>query len=51
MNINPKKPLLELTVEEFLSLQQSDVLEKTKKTFDDLGIEIPYPHQVEIHKE
>ena len=30
---------------------KSDVLEKTKKTFDDLGIEIPYPHQVEIHKE
>ena len=28
MNINPKKPLLELTVEEFLSLQQSDILEK-----------------------
>ena len=30
---------------------KSDVLEKTKRTFDELGIEIPYPHQVEIHKE
>ena len=29
---------------------KSDVLENTKKTFDDLGIEIPYPHQVEIQK-
>ena len=30
---------------------KSDVLEKTKKAFDQAGIEIPYPHQVEIHKE
>jgi len=30
---------------------KSDVLEKTKKAFDLAGIEIPYPHQVEIHKE
>ena len=30
---------------------KSDVLEKTKKAFDQVGIEIPYPHQVEIHKE
>lgn len=30
---------------------KSDVLEKTKKAFDLAGIEIPFPHQVEIHKE
>lgn len=30
---------------------KSDVLEKIKKAFDQVGIEIPYPHQVEIHKE
>lgn len=30
---------------------KSDVLEKTKQAFDQVGIEIPYPHQVEIHKE
>ncbi|WP_445714838.1 mechanosensitive ion channel family protein [Flavobacterium sp.] len=30
---------------------KSEVLERTKKKFDELGIEIPYPHQVEIHKE
>lgn len=30
---------------------KSEVLEKTKVTFDQIGIEIPYPHQVEIHKE
>ncbi|UGS23307.1 mechanosensitive ion channel family protein [Flavobacterium channae] len=30
---------------------KSDVLEKIKKEFDLVGIEIPYPHQVEIHKE
>lgn len=30
---------------------KSDVLEKTKIAFDKVGIEIPYPHQVEIHKE
>jgi len=30
---------------------KSDVLEKTKIAFDQVGIEIPYPHQVEIHKE
>ena len=28
MNINPKKPLLELTVEEFLELQELNALEK-----------------------
>ncbi|MFN7044012.1 MAG: mechanosensitive ion channel family protein [Flavobacterium sp.] len=32
-------------------LVKSNVLEKTKKAFDLAGIEIPYPHQVEIHKE
>lgn len=32
-------------------LVKSNVLEKTKKAFDQAGIEIPYPHQVEIHKE
>lgn len=30
---------------------KSDVLEKTKIAFEQVGIEIPYPHQVEIHKE
>ncbi|CAM3796644.1 mechanosensitive ion channel family protein [Flavobacterium cucumis] len=30
---------------------KSDVLEKIKIAFDKAGIEIPYPHQVEIHKE
>ena len=30
---------------------KSDVLINTKKAFDQVGIEIPYPHQVEIHKE
>lgn len=28
----------------------SDVLEKTKQALDNAGIEIPYPHTVEIHK-
>ena len=32
-------------------LVKSNVLEKTKKAFDLAGIEIPYPHQVEIQKE
>lgn len=27
------------------------VLEETKKAFDKVGIEIPYPHQVAVHKE
>ncbi|UGS21449.1 mechanosensitive ion channel family protein [Flavobacterium cyclinae] len=30
---------------------KSEVLEKIKIEFDIAGIEIPYPHQVEIHKE
>ena len=30
---------------------KSDVLEKIKLAFDKVGIEIPYPHQVEISKE
>jgi len=30
---------------------KSDVLERCKIEFDKVGIEIPYPHQVEIHKE
>ena len=28
-----------------------DVTEQTKEALDAAGIEIPYPHQVEIHKE
>ncbi|WP_047548147.1 mechanosensitive ion channel family protein [Psychroserpens sp. Hel_I_66] len=28
-----------------------DLIERTKEAFDAAGIEIPYPHQVEIHKE
>ncbi|MBQ0770014.1 MAG: mechanosensitive ion channel [Bizionia sp.] len=27
------------------------MIERTKEAFDEAGIEIPYPHQVEIHKE
>lgn len=38
------------SIDDFLKVK-SDVLEKTKKAFDAEGIEIPYPHQVEIHKE
>ena len=30
---------------------KSEILQKTKEAFDVAGIEIPYPHQVEIHKE
>ena len=28
-----------------------DVMEETKEQLDAAGIEIPYPHQVEIHKQ
>ena len=28
-----------------------DITEQTKEALDAAGIEIPYPHQVEIHKE
>ncbi|MGB1312480.1 MAG: mechanosensitive ion channel family protein, partial [Bizionia paragorgiae] len=27
------------------------LIERTKEAFDEAGIDIPYPHQVEIHKE
>lgn len=39
------------TKNEHILKVRSDVFEKCKVEFNKLGIDIPYPHQVEIHKE